>query len=107
VRDAENLFYLIANDLDATYGQVTTGRLFSVPCIRVQGKILAAFQFGGMAFKLFGRSHARALALPGAALWDPGSSKHPFREWVLVPFEHSEQWSELAADALEYVQALR
>lgn len=40
-----------------------------------------------------------ALALEGAALFDPGMGR-TMREWVLVPAAHSSRWVELAGLSL-------
>jgi hypothetical protein len=50
-------------------------------------------------------AHAAALGLPGAALWDPSGMNRPFKDWVRVPISSAEEWSGLAADALENLAA--
>ena len=54
-----------------------------------------------MAFKLPDEAvREQALALDGAALFDPGGRGRPFKEWVAVPPAHAERWRELADQAL-------
>ncbi|MDQ1575649.1 MAG: hypothetical protein QOH55_799 [Microbacteriaceae bacterium] len=50
-------------------------------------------------------THAAALALPGAALWDPSGMHRPFKDWVRVPISSEAEWSNLAARALENLAA--
>ena len=45
-------------------------------------------------------AHAQALALDGAHLFDPGGKGRPFKEWVVVPFEHADEWESFAVHAL-------
>ena len=42
-------------------------------------------------------AHARALALDGAHLFDPGGKGRPFKEWVVVPAAHADEWESFAA----------
>ena len=45
--------------------------------------------------------HARALALPGAHLFDPsGRGNTVFKQWVVVPPAQADEWEALALDAL-------
>ena len=41
-----------------------------------------------------------ALALNGAALFDPSERGRPMKEWVAVPFAHVDRWATLAEQAL-------
>ena len=93
----------IADDLAASHEDVQRAKMFGAPCIKVKGKAFAAFSQGRMVFKLRGDAHAVALALPGAALFDPSGEGRPMREWVGVPDAHAEQWERLAEEALAYV----
>jgi hypothetical protein len=55
-----------------------------------------------VAFKL-GRDtqeHGRALALPGAVLFDPSGMGRPFKDWVEVPLSAAGEWPALADAAL-------
>jgi hypothetical protein len=54
-----------------------------------------------MVFKLTDpETHARALALEGAHLFDPSGRGQPFRQWVVVPAEGADEWEPLAAEAI-------
>ncbi|HEV2583693.1 MAG TPA: hypothetical protein VGT44_22725 [Ktedonobacteraceae bacterium] len=92
----------IAHDLAFKDGDVALGKMFGMPCIKVNGKAFAGFHRDEMVFKLTGSAHAQALGLDGARLFDPGMG-HPMKEWVQVPFTNAEQWGTLAERALEYV----
>jgi hypothetical protein len=66
------------------------------------GKTFAGFFQGEMVFKLAKPEHARAIALAGAKLFDPSGQNRPMKEWVQVPAEYQELWSELAQAAFRY-----
>jgi hypothetical protein len=54
-----------------------------------------------MVFKLpDAAQREQALALDGAALFDPGERGRPFKEWVAVPHTHADRWPALADQAL-------
>lgn len=81
----------------------TSGKMFGMPCLKnSNGKAFAGFYEGAMVFKLGGASHAEALALSGARLFDPAGGR-PMKEWVVVPFEHSSRWLEFTRFAFDYV----
>jgi hypothetical protein len=75
--------------------------LFGKPCLKRGGKAFVA-RFGeDVVFKLDKDAgvHAKALAIPGAALWDPSGMKRPMKAWVVVPKKHAARWPELARSA--------
>ena len=79
-------------------------KMFGMPCLKnSNGKAFAGYFEGTMVFKLGGSSHAEALALPGARLFDPSERGRPMKEWVVVPTEHVSRWLEFARDAYDYV----
>lgn len=78
-------------------------KMFGMPCLSVNGKGFAAFDSDGVALKLSGTAHARALALPGAHLWDPSGRGRPMREWVRVPAASAAEWDALADASCAYV----
>ena len=93
----------LVDDLCARNADVESSQMMGMPCVKRGGKIVAGFWKGdGMVFKLPDPdAHARALALEGALLFDPGGKGHPFREWVVVPGTHAAEWESLADDALQ------
>src|SRR5258707_10530838 len=68
----KELFDKIARDLAAEDSSVKAGKLFGSPCIKTNGKAFATFSHGDLVVKLMGKSHAHALSLAGAKLFDPG-----------------------------------
>lgn len=85
---------------------VTTGYMMGHPGMKANGYFFA-FHFkeeNAMLFKLYGRDHAQALALPGSRIFAPGGS--PMKEWVVVPTAHQEQWRDFTFAALEYIRSL-
>ena len=99
-------FNSIADTL-AQNADTKRGKMFGAHCLTVNGKAFAALSTkGGMTFKLAGDDHALALAIPGAALFDPSGMGRPMKEWVLVPNSQSSQWPDLADQARTYVADL-
>jgi hypothetical protein len=93
----------LVDDLCARNDDVEPSQMMGMPCVKRGGKMVAGFsqRADGMVFKLPAPdAHARALALDGAHLFDPGGNGRPFKEWVVVPFAHSDQWDAFAQDAL-------
>ncbi len=82
---------------------VELSQMMGMPCVKARGKMIAAFPRGyeAMVFKLTDLEvHARALALEGAVLFDPGGKGRPFKQWVVVPPAHADQWETFANHAL-------
>jgi hypothetical protein len=91
----------IVDALTSWYPEVRASKVFGMPCLKRSGRVIAGFTRGAMVFKLTDpRAHARALALPGAHLFDPSGRNEPFRQWVVVPPDHGSEWDELAYTAL-------
>lgn len=78
-------------------------QMFGKPCFKVSGKAFVAYFQDAMVFKLTGDSHANALALEGAQLFDPSGKGRAMREWVQVPLTHKTMWPALAIAAAAYV----
>ncbi|MDQ2808237.1 MAG: hypothetical protein M3Z04_15190 [Chloroflexota bacterium] len=100
--DARAEYDAIVADLCAN-ADVTSGKAFSMPCLKHAGKVLAGFYHGAMVFKLGATEHAAALALAGAHPFDPSGAGRPWKEWVVVPSDHAAQWPALAREALYYL----
>ena len=98
---AETLFISIGNDIKTA----KKSQLFGKPCFKVNKKAFVCFFQDEMVFKLTGDVHAEALNIPGAKLFDPSGKKRPMKEWVQVPFDHSNQWANFANEALVYVNS--
>ena len=82
----------------------SSGKMFGMPCLKnANGKAFAGYFEGAMVFKLGGDSHAEALALSGARLFDPSERGRPMKEWVVLPIEHVSRWLEFARKAFDYV----
>jgi hypothetical protein len=101
--DAQAEYDAVVSEMMAT-SPTSSGKMFGMPCLKnSNGKAFAGFFEGEMAFKLGGASHAEALALSGARLFDPSERGRPMKEWVVVPTEHVSRWLEFARDAFDYV----
>ena len=101
--EPQTTYEAVVSEMIAT-SPTTSGKMFGMPCLKnSNGKAFAGYSEGTMVFKLGGTSHAEALALSGAKLFDPSERGRPMKEWVVVPFEHSSKWLEFARDAFDYV----
>lgn len=100
--DSARRYDSLAQKLAAS-SAVTAGQMFGMPTLKAGSKAFAGLYEDAMVFKLSGAAHGRALALPGAHLFDP-SGMRPMKEWVVVPPAHAEHWETLAGEALEYVR---
>src|SRR5436305_14756893 len=99
----QTAYEAVVSEMMAT-SPATSGKMFGMPCLKnSNGKAFAGYSEGTMVFKLGGASHAEALALPGAKLFDPSERGRPMKEWVVVHFEHNSRWLEFARDAFDYV----
>src|SRR5437867_1728521 len=90
----------IVDALTSWYPEVRASRIFGMPCLKRSGRVIAGFTRGAMVFKLTNPDdHARALALSGAHLFDPSGRGEHFRQWVVVPPAHADEWDALAYTA--------
>lgn len=77
-------------------------QMFGMPCLkRESGKVVAGhWKDGGLTVKLTDEgAREKALALPGAVLFDPGMGR-AMKEWVLVPEASSDDWLRLVEQAV-------
>lgn len=110
--DAQERYEELVDDLCARHDDVTPSQMMGMPCVKRGGKMVAGYASGkalanneqveeAMVFKLTDpKVHARALALDGAHLFDPGERDRPMKEWVVVPEAHAREWPQLAERAL-------
>jgi hypothetical protein len=82
---------------------VRAGKLFGMPSLLVGRKAFAGYRDQAMVFKLAENDRREALALPGTALFEPAGMGRPMKEWVQVPAEHADRWSDFGRRALRYV----
>ncbi len=72
-----------------------------MPCVQRAGRVVFGLSRTGMVFKLTDpATHARALAVPGAHLFDPSGRGEHFRQWVVIPPSHQHEWDAFAYDAV-------
>jgi len=89
----------------STGSDVTSSKMFSMPCLKHGGKAFAGYHHGAMVFKLQPPDHAAALALAGAHLFEPAGAGRQWKAWVEVPAQHAARWPELAREALHHLAA--
>jgi len=85
---------------------VTAGQMFGKPCLKIHGKAFISQHKETIVFKLAGMEHTKAIALPGATLWDPSGKGRPMKEWIALPVTQSKHFNALAEAALSYVAGL-
>jgi hypothetical protein len=101
--DAQARFEDIVDALASWDETVRRSKVFGMPCIKRGRRVVAGFSRSerAMVFRLPDEAvRARALALRGAHLFDPSGRGEAFREWVVVPPAHADEWDALAYDAL-------
>jgi hypothetical protein len=92
----------LVDDVVSAHPDLKPGQMFGMPCLkRPDGKVVAGhWKDGGITVKLTDETaREEALALDGAALFDPGMGR-VMREWVLVPEAQSARWRELVERAV-------
>ena len=91
----------IVDAICAWHEEARASKVFSMPCVKRSGKVVFGLSRTGMVFKLTDPDvHRRALALPGAHLFDPSGRGEAFRQWVVVPPAQAAEWEALAYEAL-------
>jgi hypothetical protein len=108
--DAHTRFDDICDALTEWHPDVRRSKVFGMPCLKRSGRVIAGFtrSEGAMVFKLTDAdAHARALAIPGAHLFDPSGRGEPFRQWVVVPATHAAEWEALSYEAVNQDHSLR
>ena len=91
----------IVDAITSWHPDCRASKVFGMPCVKRSGRVVFGLSRTGMVFKLTDPGvHARALAVPGAHLFDPSGRGEPFRQWVVVPPERSAEWEPLAAEAV-------
>lgn len=100
--DARSQYDTVVDEVTAT-SPAKSSKMFGMPCLKNDsGKAFAGFYQEAMVFKLGGAAHARALALPGAHLFEPMQGR-AMKAWVVVPAAHAALWLEFTHQALSYV----
>ncbi|MFK7927263.1 MAG: hypothetical protein AB8H79_03695 [Myxococcota bacterium] len=94
-------YVALVESLEPDYGNLTTGSMFGMPCVKHNGKARFGAYDGGVVFKLDGTAHGQALALAGSVLFDPSGKGRPMKAWVVVKPDHQASWFALAKAALE------
>ncbi|MBA3531603.1 MAG: hypothetical protein H0T73_06790 [Ardenticatenales bacterium] len=97
---------LLLSQLTIFTEQVTPGKAFGIPCLYANGYLFAGLAGEALLVKLPEPERTRALAFPGAHLFDPSGRNMPLREWVQIPLQHAALWNALARAALAYIRAL-
>lgn len=102
VAEARERFGDLAEELAGS--GVVVSSMFGKPCLKAGSKAFACLFRDGVAFKLAGPEHGKALDMDGAELFDPSGKGRPMKEWVQVPVAHADQWRGLGDAAAAYVR---
>jgi hypothetical protein len=79
--DERERFEDIVDAICAWHEEARASKVFSMPCVKRSGKVVFGLSRTGMVFKLTDPDvHRRALALPGAHLFDPSGRGEAFRK---------------------------
>ena len=90
----------IVDDLVHRHPHVKAKKMFGMDGFTATGKAAGGLTGEDMVFKLTDpAARERALALPGAHLFEPMAGR-AMKEWVVVPKELADMWPELAAAAV-------
>jgi hypothetical protein len=104
--DAHERYDDIVDAITAWHPECRASKVFGMSCVKRSGRVVFGLSRCGMVFKLTDLAvRTRALAIPGAHLFDPSGRGEPFREWVVVPPGRDEEWEPLAAEAVTQVHA--
>ncbi len=95
----QDFYTLIGKELE----DAEQSQMFGKPCFKIGGKAFVCFFQNEMVFKLNGETHSEALSLDGSQLFDPSGKTRPMKEWIQVPFDYSDHWTDYARSAMEYV----
>ncbi len=98
----EKLFDLISENLKDS----ERSQMFGKACFKINKKAIISFYDQEMVFNLSGINREEALALEGAKLFDPSAKNRPMKEWVQIPFFHSNVWSKFGQMSLDYVLSI-
>ena len=92
-RPGQERFDDIVDAITAWHDDCRASTMFSMPCVKRSGKVVFGLTRTGMVFKLTDpATHARAMAIAGAHLFD--------RQWVVVPVVQANEWEPLAVEAV-------
>ncbi len=106
--EAEARFDDICDALVAWHPNIRRSKVFGMPCLKRSGRVIAGFTRSSMVFKLTDpEAHARALAIPGAHLFDPSGRGEHFRQWVVVPPAQADEWEALSYEAVNQDHSVR
>jgi hypothetical protein len=89
----------LVDEVLARHGDAQRSQMMGMPCVKHNGKIVLGFSDREQAavFKLPDPiAHGEALKLSGAHLFRPGGGDRPFKEWVVIPPEHADEWTRFA-----------
>jgi hypothetical protein len=81
---------------------VTRGTMFGVPSLKAGGKVLCSTWEDDLVVKLPPPELAEALALSGAARFEPMAGR-AMKEWAQVPYVHRKRWLSFVEASLGYV----
>jgi hypothetical protein len=102
---SDQLYNEIGQQFADKHGTVL-GQMFGKQCLKTSNKAFAAFFKGEMVFKL-GQQEISLLIdkYQGSVNWDPSGKGRAMKDWLQIPADYSEDWTLLAKQAMDYVEA--
>ena len=100
--NGEARFEELCADLLARNGDLVRTKMMGMPSLKLNGTLVAGFAAteDAMVFKLPNPDdRSRALALPGAHLFEPMEGR-AMKEWVVVTNEQAQHWPAFAQTAI-------
>ena len=85
---------------------IVRGKMFGMPCLKVNGKVFACFWEDGLSVKLPAEEVAKALKMPGIIILDPMHNNRPMKEWILMSPAAGKRWVEYSVKSYDYVVKL-
>ena len=89
--------------IEALTPEARRGTMMGRPIVLAGATMLACLDRDVLGIRLGRESteFARAMAVPGAALFDPSGKGHPFKDWAGIPVSAADEWLPLCAALLD------
>lgn len=101
----ETLDYL-QDHLQALGAEVTGGKMFGAPCLKINGNVFLTRMEEGLVYKLDEVAREEVLEVAGASHFVPAHSGRAMREWIHIPLGIQADHKRLAERALAFVSTL-
>ncbi len=100
-----SIFESITASLSASDNAVNPGKMMSAEGIKYKTKVFAFYHDGQMVFRMGKQFQPEQHGIKQYGYLSPFKNKPPMKGWLEVPPMYKDQWSHLAAMALEKMKA--